>query len=79
MCWLDGTAMIKTLQRDEECPCNHRYRGRRVSGEEEDTRGWDKFNDDKSLKRLRSVPKLKKSPINDSLVSLVLVMLNNEL
>ena len=72
--------MMKTFKRDEDCPCDHQERGRGVSGKEGGTRGWGELNDEKPLKRLRSVLKfLKHFPINDILVYFVLLMINNEL
>ena len=59
-----------TIKRGEE-----EYLGRRVGS---GVGGG--FNDEKPLKRLRSVLKfLKHSPINDRLVYFVLLMINNEL
>ena len=70
---------MKPLKTDEEFSCDSKYRGRRVSGKEGDTRGWGNFNYENPLKGLISAHKvLQNFPINDSLVSFVLVMINNE-
>ena len=55
--------MMKTLKTSEECPRGCRQRGRVLDGEEGETRGWGDFNDEKSLKGLRSVHKVLKFPL----------------
>ena len=47
---------LKFLKRAEECPCNRQQRGRGLSGEEGETRGWGNFNDDNSLKISEKCP-----------------------
>ena len=42
--------MMKTLKRAEECPCDRCWRGRAVTVEEGETRGWGDFDDKNPLK-----------------------------